>query len=142
MGDPLGKGPVVGGKQEKNNIMVRKITNKTAYNSVMQRVDALMKKGDGKITEKESSEIRKLALAAQAYEKTIYIIPAPSTLEGMIELRMYELRLKQHELANKLGVSTTKLSLVLNGKQKPDLSFIKAVHIKLNIDADFILQHI
>ena len=122
--------------------MVKKIKTKAEYNSLMQRVDALMKKGENKITEKESSEIRKLALAAQAYEKTIYTIPAPSTLEGMIELRMYEMKLKQHELAKRLGVSNTKLSLVLNGKQKPDLSFIKAVHTKLNVDADFILQHI
>ncbi len=55
---------------------------------------------------------------------------------------MYEMKLKQHELAKKLGVSNAKLSLVLNGKQKPDLLFIKAVHTKLNVDADFILQHI
>ena len=45
------------------------------------------------------------------------------------------------ELAKKLNVSDTKLSLIMNGKQKPGIDFLKAVHSELNIDAEFILEH-
>ena len=52
------------------------------------------------------------------------------------------MKLRQKDLAKTLGVSNTKLSLILNGKQKPDIQFIKAIHAKLNVSADFIMQHI
>ncbi len=29
----------------------------------------------------------------------------------------------------------------MNGKQRPDLDFLKAVHTELNVDAEFILQN-
>ena len=100
------------------------ISNKSEYNTVMKRIDNLMKKGEANLTKKENAGLRQLALDAQAYEKSVYTIPAPATIEGMIELRMYEMKLKQHQLAEKLGVSNAKLSLILNGKQKMDLSFL------------------
>lgn len=59
----------------------------------------------------------------------------------MIEMRMFELKLKQKDLAEKLNVSNAKLSLIMNGKQKPDIDFLKAVHSQLQVDAEFILEH-
>jgi HTH-type transcriptional regulator/antitoxin HigA len=59
----------------------------------------------------------------------------------MIEMRMFEMRLKQKDLAKKLKISDAKLSLIMNGKQKPDIDFLKAVHSELNVDAEFILRH-
>ncbi|MCE7067762.1 helix-turn-helix domain-containing protein [Dyadobacter sp. CY326] len=78
----------------------------------------------------------------QEYELKTYPISAPKTLEGMIELRMYELRLKQKDIAETLGVTPVKLSMILSGKQKPDIHFLKALYKKLNVPADFILEHI
>ncbi len=82
-----------------------------------------------------------MAQSAQAFEQTRYVIDAPTTLVGMIEMRMFEMKLKQKELAKKLKVSDAKLSLIMNGKQKPGVDFLKAVHSELNIDAEFILEH-
>ena len=59
----------------------------------------------------------------------------------MIELRMYELKLTQSKLAKMLGVTDAKLSQILNGKRNPDVSFLKAVHQKLKVDAGFLLTH-
>ncbi|NIJ55282.1 helix-turn-helix domain-containing protein [Dyadobacter arcticus] len=112
------------------------------YEEAMVEIDELMRRGEANLSELELKKIRKMALAAQAYEMEHYYIEPPRTFEGMIELRMYELRLKQKDLAKTLGVSDAKLSLIMNGKQKPDIPFIKAVHTKLNVSADFILQHI
>lgn len=110
--------------------------------NLLSEIVTLMNIGEANMTEADIDKLRKLSLEAQAYEKSIYTIPSPSTFEGMIELRMYEMKLKQKDLAKKLNVSDTKLSLILAGKQRPDIPFIKAVHSQLNVPADFILQHI
>lgn len=119
-----------------------KITSKQEYEKIMDDILDLMNKGESSLETEEKERLQTLALAAQVYEHSLYTVPAPTTLEGMVELRMYEMKLKQKDLAKALGMSDTKLSLILSGKQKPDISFIKAIHTKLNIPADFILQHI
>src|SRR5665811_1923463 len=116
-------------------------TNEADYSNVMAKIDSLMAKGSENVSKEELAEIRKLALVAQDYEQGKYVIDAPSTISGMIEMRMFEMRLKQKDLAKKLKVSDAKLSLILNGKQKPDIDFLKAVHSELKVDAKFILDH-
>ena len=107
----------------------------------MAEIDSLMAKGTGSVSRDELSTIRMLALSAQGYEQGKYVIEPPTTLIGMIEMRMYEMKLKQRDLAKKLNVSDAKLSLIMNGKQKPGVEFLKAVHSQLHIDAEFILEH-
>lgn len=118
-----------------------KIKNEGDYSNVMTLIDTLMAKGSENVSQEELAEIRKLALSAQEYEQKKYVIDAPSTLVGMIEMRMYEMRLKQKDLAKRLKISDAKLSLIMNGKQKPDIDFLKAVHSELKVDAEFILEH-
>ena len=118
-----------------------KIENDREYNATMKKIDALMKKGEKNLTDKEAKEIRTLALAAQAYEKSIYTIPAPKTFEGLIELKMYERRLKQKELAKLLGIGEPKLSQIMSRKRKPDLAFLKAAHEHLGIDGNILLEY-
>ena len=78
------------------------IGNEKEYNAAMDKIDALMKKGEAGLTEIESEALRLLAVAAQTYEKTIYSIPAPKTLKGLIELKMYERKLKQKSIKYKV----------------------------------------
>ena len=59
---------------------------------------------------------------------------------GIIEMKMYEMRLKQTDVAQKLGVSNAKLSLIMNGKQRPDVAFLKSVHKQLHVDANLLLE--
>ena len=118
------------------------ISNEKSYKLALKKVDDLMKLGSQKITFDQAKEITTLAKSIQTYEKNIYTITPPTTLAGMIELRMYEMKFKQVELAKLLGISNTKLSLILSGKQKADLQFIKSIHKELKINAEFILQSI
>ena len=118
------------------------IFNEKSYKLALKKVDDLMKLGSQKITFDQAKEITTLAKSIQTYEKNIYTITPPTTLAGMIELRMYEMKFKQVELAKLLGISNTKLSLILSGKQKADLQFIKSIHKELKINAEFILQSI
>jgi len=120
---------------------VNKIKHDADYNAVMAKIDRLMAKGSENISKKELAEIKSLAIAIQAYEQEKYVIDLPTTLAGMIEMKMYELKLKQKDLAQQLNISTAKLSLIMNGKQKPDVAFLKSVHSKLKIDASFLLEH-
>ena len=101
-----------------------------------------MKKVENNLTNKEAAELKSLALAAQVYEKSIYIIPAPRTLEGLIELKMYERRLKQKELAKLLGIGEPKLSQIMSKKRKPDVAFLKAAHEQLGIDGNLLLRYV
>ena len=119
-----------------------KIETAKAYNATMEKIDALMKKGEKKLTDKEAKELRAMALAAQQYEKSIYTIDAPKTLEGMIELKMYERKLKQKDLARLMGLGEAKLSQILSGKRMPDVAFLKAAYLKLGIDPSFLLSHV
>lgn len=57
-----------------------KIEHEREYNAAMKKIDALMKKGEAHLTDREANELRILALAAQAYEKSIYTIPAPEKM--------------------------------------------------------------
>lgn len=122
--------------------MPYEIRNENDHQEALDRIDHLMKKGEANVSKEESQTIRELGLAIQAYENRLYTIPTPATLEGMIELRMYERKLRQKDLARELGISDAKLSLILSGKKKPDVSFLKAVYLKLDVSADFILQHV
>lgn len=121
--------------------LMKEITTEADYKNVMAKIDGLMAKGSGNVSKDELIEIRTLAQSAQSYEQTRYVIEAPTTLVGMIEMRMYEMKLRQRDLAKKLNVSDAKLSLIMNGKQKPGVDFLKAVHSQLHIDAEFILEH-
>jgi HTH-type transcriptional regulator/antitoxin HigA len=118
----------------------KKISTEADYKSVMGKINTLMSKGSENLSKIQLAEIRKLALEAQDYEQRKFTIAAPTTLAGIIEMKMYEMRLKQKDLARKLKVSDTKLSLIMNGKQKPDIAFLKAVHTQLHVNGDFLLN--
>ena len=119
---------------------INDIASETDYNMVMAKIDKLMAKGSENVTKSELAEIRSLALEAQAYEKKKFIIEPPTTFAGIIEMKMYDMKLRQTQLAKKLHVSDTKLSLIMSGKQRPDISFLKAVHKELDIDANLLLE--
>ena len=42
------------------------------YMTLMVQIDALMKKGESNLNDKEANHLRNMALAAQAYEKKFY----------------------------------------------------------------------
>jgi len=117
-----------------------KITNQKQSGAALTKIDALMKKGEKNLTETQTDQLRSLALAVQDYEEGIYPIPAPKTLEGLIELKMYEKKIKQKELAKLLGIGEPKLSQILSKKRKPDVAFLKAAHTKLGIDGNILLN--
>ena len=75
----------------------------------------------------------------EQYDEVHFPIGLP-TLHEMIELRMFEMGLKRKDLAALLNTSASRISDYLNGKREITLNVAKALHQKLNIDSDIILQ--
>lgn len=119
-----------------------KYETEAEYEVAMAEIERLMDKGEENLTESEFETLETMALAAQVYETGHYYEEPPRTLEGMIELRMYEMKLEGRNLSETLGVDEDELLGVINGTQAPSVALLKAVHTKLNIPADFILQHV
>jgi antitoxin component HigA of HigAB toxin-antitoxin module len=121
---------------------MKKITTEKAYSKALSEVYELMKKGENNITQKDAGSIAAMANAIADYEKIHYPFPMPKTISEIIELKMFEKKLNRVGLAKMLGVGAPKLSQILNNKREPDVSFLKAIHEKLGIDGNFILERV
>ena len=119
-----------------------KIQSKKAYELTMKEIDALMKKGEKNLRPAELKTLRTLAEAAETYEDKVQPLPVPESLPDIVRYKLLQLHINQGFAARLLGVSDAKFSLIMNGKQKPDIYFIKAVHDKLEVDANVLLKAI
>ena len=125
--------------------MKDKITSRKNYHETMVSVYNLMNKGEENLTEQELGQLAAMSIAAEEYEDNVLgLKPAkePQTIAAMIEQKMFEHKITQASLAAMLGLGTSKLSEILNGKRKPDVPFLKALYKKLNIDPAFLLDHV
>lgn len=115
--------------------------------SVMKRIEKLLQKatkngGVENLPSKELETLKNLSLIAEKYEDSIPLMPikSPTTLTEMIRYKMFEMNLRQKQLAKILEISETRISELLTGKQKINIKLAKKLHAKLNIDAHFILN--
>jgi HTH-type transcriptional regulator/antitoxin HigA len=86
-----------------------------------------------------TKELIEVSDMIEQYEEIHFPMGLP-TLQEMIELRMFEMGLKRKDLAALLNTSASRISDYLNGKREITLNVAKALHQKLNIDSDIILQ--
>ncbi|WP_373492898.1 type II toxin-antitoxin system HigA family antitoxin [Aquiflexum sp.] len=129
--------------------MLTKIRTEKEYKAVMKTIESLLEKataigGFHELAKEEAMLLSTLSELAEAYEdNTLKLMPIkPNTLRQAIEYKMAELGLSQANLAEVMGIGAPKLSQILSGKWEPDVSFLKAAHEKLNIDAEFLLTHV
>lgn len=127
--------------------MITKIRTATEYEQVMQIIEGYLQKatnngGFQRFSKQESEELKRLSLLAEVWEDSVPLMPLkqPENLPEMIELKMYQLRLKQKDLSELLGIPASRLSEVLKGKRKINLDLAKRLHERLDIDAGFILK--
>ena len=119
----------------------------TKYEKVQLQIEALLQKsiqngGFKALLSDEVSLLNKLSLVAENYEDNLQMMPikTPTTLVEMIRFKMFEMNLKQKQLANLLEISETRISELLCGKRKLNLELAKKLYQKLNIDAAFLLS--
>lgn len=92
------------------------------------------------LSAKDKKELELLTNLVHNYEQLYYKIDMPQSLVGWIELKMFEKKLKQKELANILEINEVRLSEVLNGKRKINLDLAKRLYQKLDIEPKTILE--
>lgn len=120
-----------------------KIKSNKEYKEALHKVYQLMNKGEENITDSEAEEVAKMAKAIEYYEDyTLKIMPLPVTVASIVQEKVEDMNITQAKLAEMLNIGTAKLSQILNGKRKPDVPFLKAVHEKLNIDGNFLLEKV
>lgn len=111
------------------------------YKKAAARIEELLKVVSNN-THQDDPNLKELAALSdiiENYETEYYPIGTPS-LKDVIELRMFERKLKQKDLADLLETSASRISEYMNGKRDITIEIARALHKKLNIDSDIILQ--
>jgi HTH-type transcriptional regulator/antitoxin HigA len=111
------------------------------YKKASARIEELLKVINNNTPQDDPNleELVALSDIIENYETEYYPIGTPS-LKDVIELRMFEKKLKQKDLAELLETSASRISEYLNGKRDITIEIARALHKKLNIDSDIILQ--
>jgi len=128
--------------------MITKIRNESQYNQVMALIEGFIQKattygGFNLLSSDDANELEKLSALVEQYEDNVLkIMPLPVTLSAVVQHKINELEINQVKLAEMLGVGASKLSQILNGKREPDVTFLKALHSKLGISGDFLLESV
>ncbi len=115
--------------------------NENQYRAGLARAEEIMLKGSDNLSQEEAFELKTLAAKISEYEAEKYALPKPQSLQAMIEWKMFELRLKQTDLAKLLDEPTSRISEILSGKRAINMRQAKKLHKALNIPAEFILDH-
>lgn len=137
------------------------IHNVADYEQAMSEIDKLMRKGEQNLTGEELEMLDKIAEIVEEYEDRNGMAPIPRNKEllhendrdkiaqvlgyepdliGLIEFKMYQLKMNQNALADVLKMPASKISQILNKKRDPDIPFLKGIHEKLGIDGNYILE--
>jgi HTH-type transcriptional regulator/antitoxin HigA len=128
--------------------MIDKIRNEIQYNQVMKLIEKYIQQAtDGggfhSLGKKETDELEKLSLLAEYYEDNVLnIMPLTVTINAVVQQKISEMNITQGKLAEMFGMGAAKVSQILNGKREPDVHFLKAIHQKLGIDGNFILDRV
>jgi HTH-type transcriptional regulator / antitoxin HigA len=111
------------------------------YKNWLARTEAIMLKGSENITLDETDELKSLATQMNKYESEYFPLPRPQSIEAMIEWKMFELRLKQKDLAKLLDEPESRISEIIKGKRSINLRQAKKLHKVLKISAEFLLEN-
>ena len=117
-----------------------RILTQEQYDWAVARVEELLPLvgEDTPTTDPASIELEILSNLVADYSDAHFAIDIPDLASVMRE-HMFELGLTQKELAQKLGVSPSRVSEYLNGKKDPTLPIARRIHDVLHIDAGIIL---
>lgn len=126
--------------------MVNKIRTESQYKSALALIDNYLEKatkagGFDNLSKEDKKHLECLSASVEDYEDNVLkLMPLPVTLKAVVNHKIQELKINQAEMAEMLGLTAPKLSQILNGKRQPDVPFLKALHSKLGISGDFLLE--
>jgi antitoxin component HigA of HigAB toxin-antitoxin module len=119
-----------------------KIKNKQTYYAAMAEIETYLAKGFSALTTVEEERLEELSKAVEIWELKEYPMPMkpsfPEILKYLIQYNKYS----QTELSNKLSISNSLLSSIINGKKQPNLEVVISLHETFGIDANILLESI
>lgn len=120
---------------------MKPIKTEAQYQKALKEIDKLMVSiGDNHSYDNlEFVRMDCLSDLVADYEDKHYRIELPPLID-VIKLKMYEMGLKQDDLAQLLEVPKSRISEYLRGKRDITLEVARKLHSKLHIDGDIILQ--
>lgn len=123
-----------------NRKKMTKIKDKAEYEVLKDRIEELLVTVDNETPEydKKLIELNLISNLVADYEEEYFPVKAPRLVD-VIKLRMYEMNLTQLKLSELLGVSPSRISEYLSGKNEPTLKVAREISKKLNIDASIVL---
>ena len=115
--------------------------NSTDYKHKTKRMEELLKllTEKGNLNIRLQKELDQISDEISDYEEENFPFKVES-LNEMIELRMYQRKLKQKDIAQILGTTPSRISEILNGKRGLTIELAKGLYNKLNIDPKLILS--
>ncbi|MFZ4544435.1 MAG: helix-turn-helix domain-containing protein [Saprospiraceae bacterium] len=117
------------------------ISSEQEYLMALNEIEPYLQKGFANLSEDEDEYLAQITAMIANYESDKYPLPfKPKTLVEMLELKMFENKMKQKDLAIVLNVSENRISEIMNGKRKINLELAKRIHAVLKVDANFILE--
>lgn len=118
---------------------MKAITNEREYQAIIKRINQLLEivTDENYHSVPEAIELDFLSALVEEYEREHYPVSMP-TLPEVIRLRMYEMKINQTELAKLLGVSPSRISEYLSGKE-PSFKIARTICERLNISANVVL---
>lgn len=124
---------------------MQKVISKAEFIKAESKMEQLLAKATEKggfenLTSKENEQLAEYTEIVKAYEAENITIPMPTTISGLLQLKMYENQLKQKDLAKLLKTSDTQLSEIMHEKRKPTLRFLKSINQELGVDGNILLQ--
>ncbi len=140
---------------------IANIASKADYDEVVKLLERIATKNDENLTDQELDWIAHTASLVAAYEERHGMVPidARSVSEGendvqkiaaalgyephltdIIRFKMLQRKLNQKSLATLMHMSPAKVSQILSGKREPDVDFLRAIHEKLGIDGNVLLE--
>jgi HTH-type transcriptional regulator / antitoxin HigA len=101
---------------------------------------ATQKGGFALLNETEANDLDQSTQIVKKFEEENFSMPMPETFEGLLELKMFEKKLKQKDLAKILQTTDTQLSEIIHKKRKPSVAFLKSMNQVLGIDGNLLLR--
>ena len=114
---------------------IRPIKTKKDHANALKRIEQLM---SAKANSPEGDELDVLVTLVEAYEAKHYAIDAPDPIAA-IQHRMEALGMERKDLEPLLG-SKSRVSEVLNRKRKLTMDMVRALHVKMNLPAEALIQ--
>ena len=126
--------------------MIDKIRTQEQYDAIMKMIEKFIQKatkmgGFHALHKQEEKELHRLTILANDFEKRSMLPKAfQLSLNLLIQHRLEEMNINQVKLAEMLNTTGSRISKILSGKQEPDVYFLKAIHEKLGIDGNILLE--